>query len=229
VGRAAGPAGPLDDEDMTTEPGRLVAGLFDDDSAIVFGPRSGPVNAGIAAVEGVPVIFIITGGAQPTSLTAADLIRIARATAISRRFSLPLVVVQDCAGYGPDPDAMSVQLARHVLEDLRASAAIKLSIVAGQGFVLGDFVLGGRGAGYDLIWAWPSASIPVADVRAYDAGAAAPAPDGPWAAADIRIVDDVILPSETRRWLSRALTVLAGSRAVPPTAYGRGAKLVDLA
>lgn len=206
------PASPLDDAG-----GDVVEGVFDDGTVVRF--AGGP--AGVAAVDGLPVAFFAAAGGTP--LDGDAVARLHRVAAISRRHRIPLLVTQDCAGYGPSVGPRDV---RALVGELHASDAVKISIVTGRGHVLGDFVLGGRGCGYDVIWAWPTAQISTGDARVYEPGTA-DAADGPWAAADLGIVDDVILPSETRAWLVRALRTLALSRAVPPARYDRGTRLLD--
>ena len=104
---------------------------------------------------------------------------------------------------------------------LHSAAVPKLCLVSGRGHVLGDFALGGRELGTHYIAAWAQSRIGVDDLAAFTTEAAtSDIPDGPWQAAGLGLLDDVILPSETSSRLAAMLRLLAPSRALPPAHLG---------
>lgn len=231
----AGPSGPvrsatleerpLVDDDIECRPDRLLDGIPDAGSLVRLGSGAGIVT-GLAAVDGDPVAVVVTGGGAEKALGVHDLNRIDRICAISARFAVPLFVSQNCGGYAAD-EAGTPEYVRTVgalTERLRTSDAVKITLVTGLGHVLGDYVLGGAGLAFDLTWAWPTASVGLRDTPGHRPGGV----EGPWAAADHGLIDDVIKPSETRAWLIQALRLLSRCREIPAEHLDRGLLIYDM-
>ena len=106
-------------------------------------------------------------------------------------------------------------------------AAPKLAVVLRRGHVLGDFVLGGRRLGIDYAAAWPLAEIPTTEPVGFAATPAPPrgARQGPWPAADMAIIEEVLEPAETRRRLVHFLEIALLHRALPPLSPDRDSLL----
>jgi acetyl-CoA carboxylase carboxyltransferase component len=141
------------------------------------------------------------------------------------------VSTQNCAGYEPEQagGAGYLDAVGATVENLRASESPKFGIITGLGHAMGDFALGGRGTGFDLIWAWPSAELGIADTRGFAGGQSEKDESrGPWQPAEWSVVDDVIKPSESRAWLARALRLTASIRAYPSMRHDRGMELTDM-
>jgi acetyl-CoA carboxylase carboxyltransferase component len=220
--RTVGAGAALDDLEVGCPPDRLVAGLVDPGSLRAFG-ESAHLIAGVARVSGHSVALVVAGGGESASLPYADLQRISRVYALSSRFGIPLVVTQDCAGQVTgDHGADQVRLAAIVAASARTSPAVKITLVTGFGQVLGDHLLGGAGLGFDLTWAWPTATIGLRE------SSQPPAAPGPWAAADFGLIDDVIKPSETRAAIVQALTLLHRCQTLPPVHLDRGQLIYDV-
>lgn len=223
-----GPVAALPDDVVAPLPAVVLDGLLDTSTMVPM--RSAPgVVTGLGAIEGFPVAFAASGGEVPCMLGTDGVRAVARVAALARRFRLPLLVTQDCRGYDP-ADSTKPEFASaltDVLGAMRTSSAPKVSLITGAGYAVGEFVLGGVGAGFDLVWAWPSADVETEEVDPYNPVATGSA-EGPWAAADLCLIDDVLAPSETRAWLSRLLRLYRRSRAIPPAKYDRGMTLTDL-
>ena len=213
----------LDDSDGRCDPARFVAGVADAGSVVPLTASAGQVTA-LVRIGGLAAAVVATAGGPTAELSEADLTALERLATLCERFRVPLIVTQDCAGYGAgEQDARHVRVLGEVAARLRAGVAAKITLVTGAGRVLGDHVLGGAGLSFDLTWAWPSARIPLTEVEAL-----ADAPAGPWPAADFGLLDDVITPSQTRAALADALRLLAPCRNLPVQHVDRGLHIYDV-
>jgi acetyl-CoA carboxylase carboxyltransferase component len=186
--------------------------------------RGSGLISGILAVGGIPMAVAVTGAGGQRLLGGDDLGRLRRIVAISGRFSMPLLLVQDCDGYAPGlmDDRSSAAALADLIAGLRALTAPIVSLVTGAGHVLGTFCLGGRQVDPSYILAWPWADIGVTDTPAYDAQSlGAYRQRGPWLAAGLGLVDDVITPEETGPWLRWFAALYAERRHLPPIAPDR--------
>jgi acetyl-CoA carboxylase carboxyltransferase component len=186
--------------------------------------RGSGLISGILAVGGIPVAVAVTGAGGQRLLIGDDLARLRRMVTISGRFSIPLLMVQDCDGYAPElmDDRSSAAALADLIAGLRALTVPIVSLVTGAGHVLGTFCLGGRQVDPSYILAWPWADIGVTDTPAYDAEAlGAYRQRGPWLAAGLGLVDDVITPEETGPWLRWFVRLHAERRHLAPIAPDR--------
>ena len=55
-----------------------------------------------------------------------------------------------------------------------------------------------------------------------------PPSEGPWEAADLGLVSEMITPADTRSWVARALRLLGPGRALPAAHYDRGQQIHDM-
>jgi acetyl-CoA carboxylase carboxyltransferase component len=187
------------------EPGSVAPGLADAGTWVPFGrdPGSGLVT-GLLRLGGIPAVVGVTGAGGRRHLTASDVHRLRRAAALSERLSAPLILVQDCDGYSPQimGDPRTASSLADLVAGIRSLSQPVVSLVTGAGHVLGTYCLGGRQLGPSCVLAWPWARIGVVDTPGYDAGTLAPyRQDGPWLAAGMGLVDDVLTPEETAPWL----------------------------
>ena len=217
---------PDDIDPSETEPGTLLAGLLDAASLVPFAEVRG-LHSGMGRVAGYPVLYALGGGPGDRSLGTASLRRIERVAALSRRFALPLLIVQHGAGYDPAEASTPGFLAalRGAIEALR-HAGPKLVLVSERGHLLGDFALGGRELGVSYVAAWPQAAVGVDEVPAVTTDALDALPNGVWDAAGIGLLDDVVTASETRERIERVLGLLAPSRALPPGKGDEGGRII---
>ena len=227
----AGPSRILADEDMDATPEAQFEAIFDGEGAVLLSPLDWHCVVGLGRIEGFPVAFALSGGSPRASLTTADMKRIARAASWSADYQIPFLSTQDTLGYDPSDAATPefMHAAARTVESLRASHAAKITIITGWGYALGDFALGGLGAGLDFMWCWPSARLGVTDSPGYLArDPQSPPSDGPWQAADLGLVSEMITPADTRSWIARALRLLGPGRALPAAHYDRGQQIHDM-
>jgi acetyl-CoA carboxylase carboxyltransferase component len=149
-------------------------------------------------------------------------------------FHIPLVFLTDCPGFivGPEMENQRmVSLAARLLNAVASSTVPKVTVVIRKAIGLAYLVLGGKTMGPDAIVAWPTGQFdvmgPAAGVElTYGreiAAAADPAARrqellqeaeeqaSALLAAEMGLIDDVILPGETRRVIADVLERSAAS------------------
>ena len=227
----AGPSNILLDEYMDATLEEQFESIFDGEGSLLLSGLDTACVVGLGRIEGFPVVFALTGGESRAALTTADLKRIAKAASWSADFQIPFISTQNTLGYDPADAATPefMHAAAKAVESLRGSHAAKITIITGWGYLLGDFVLGGLGTGFDMLWCWPSGRIGVTESPGYLArDPESPPADDPWEAADLGIVSEMITPADTREWLARALRLIGPGRALPAAHYDRGQQIHDM-
>ncbi len=160
-------------------------------------------------------------------------------------FNIPLVTFVDVPGFLPGVEQEYDGIIRHGAKMLFAYSATtvpKLTVILRKAYGGAYLAMCGKDLGADRVIAWPSAEIAVMGAE----GAAeivfrkaiAEAEDkpakraemiqnyretfaNPYVAAGRRLVDDIVEPAETRRYLGQALEVLWPKREVrPPKKHG---------
>jgi acetyl-CoA carboxylase carboxyltransferase component len=185
--------------------GELAAAVFDEGTYIAFAGHRNHLSTGIGRFGGWPVVGVVAGGSEAAKLDAADLSHLRAAYALSRRYRLPLLTVENCAGID-GAASLSYALISDLVAELRDSDALKVCLITGKGHVLGSFPLGSRQLGTDYFIAWPWASLSIVDPStdySEESLEAVREPD-PWLAAGRGLIDDVLSPDdsfESIRWL----------------------------
>lgn len=229
--RPAGPSNILVDEDMDASPEEQFESIFDGEGSVLLSEIDENCLVGLGRIEGFPVAFALTGGEPRSALKTSDMKRIARAASWSADYQIPFISTQDTLGYDPADAATPefMHAAARAVEALRATHAAKITVITGWGHALGDFALGGLGTGFDFMWSWPSARLGLTDSPGYLArDPESPPSDGPWEAADLGLVSEMITPADMRPWLTRALRLLGPGRALPAAHYDRGQQIHDM-
>lgn len=204
-----------------------VNGLVDAGTAVTLAYLPSTRTA-VAALDGWPVVLAVSAGEAPALLGPEDVYAVGDAARLARRARVPLLLVQDCDGYDPAADESDLLRAlRGTLDELRFTFTPKLGLVLGHGHVLGTWVMGGRRLGMDFIAALPSSQVSSLDVPSYRPGAVAQEGSGPWLAAGLGHIDEVVTPEEARQLLSSMLSLTARARTVPAPEEERAGRYVD--
>ena len=215
---------------------RVLAGVLDGSDAIELMPRYGTsVLTGFARLDGVPVGIVAS---QPKCiggiLDAQTATKCARFVDFCGRFGLPVLTFLDVPGFMPG----SAEERRGVITQGAAMLAAyvdapvpKLTTIVRKAYGGAYIAMGSRSLGADFTWAWTSAELavmgPEAAVGLLHRRELAAAPDPaatrqelaaayrdtvtrPALAAEAGIVDDVILPEESRDLMVAALHLLMG-------------------
>jgi acetyl-CoA carboxylase carboxyltransferase component len=139
-----------------------------------------------------------------------------------------LLLIQNGAAYDEARAASRsfVRALADTVQELHDGESLLLALVTRRGHVMGDFVLGGRELGTYYTLAWPAADLGVSDIPAFTKSEAKRIQGrGPWDAAGLAIVDDVVEPAETRERLAAILTLLARARAYPSAHTDRDGRI----
>ena len=196
----------------------ILAGLLDEGSHFpIHAASDGTFATGLGVIDGILTAYAAAGpGLGLTRAHVTPLLHIAR---LRRRFRIPILLIQHGAAYDPaalaDPETLRdiATAGNH----LREADAPLLSLIVSRGYVFGDWLLGGEELGRHYVGAWAQADVATGPVPAYTTTAAA-ADDGrgPFAAAAEGVIDDVMLPTETRDHVGRVLRWTAQMRTYPP-------------
>ncbi|HTV65975.1 MAG TPA: carboxyl transferase domain-containing protein [Bryocella sp.] len=204
------------------------------------------VVIGFARLEGRTIGIVAN---QPAALAgvldinASD--KVARFVRFCNAFNIPLLTFVDCPGFLPGVDQEYGGIIRHgakILFAYSAATVPKLTVVLRKAYGGAYIAMCCRDLGADRVVAWPTAEIAVMGAEGaaeivfrHDIDAAEdPAAkrqelielyrntfSNPFVAAGRRLVDDVIEPAQTRRYLAQALEALHTKREFrPPKKHG---------
>jgi propionyl-CoA carboxylase beta chain len=221
---------------------RVIGGIVDAESFTeVHEHFARNVICGLARIEGRPVGIVAQ---QPEVLAgvldidASD--KAARFVRTCDCFNVPLVTLVDVPGFLPGVEQEHRGIIRHGAKLLYAYAEAtvpKVTVITRKAYGGAYDVMSSRHIRGDLNFAWPTAEIAVmgaegaVNIIFREAIESAGDPDAersrlvadyeerfnnPYVAAARGYVDEVILPSETRDRVARALTLLDGKRQLGP-------------
>lgn len=149
------------------------------------------------------------------------------------RFSIPLIFITDCEGYknSEENDANLLKEASALAESLSFASVPKITLVVGRAYGAGYILSMPKGLGADFLFAWPTARIgtlrpdTAVNILFGDEMKNSSNPlderekleklyekqlSSPIAAARAGLVDDIIIPSDTRKVLLYTLSSLMG-------------------
>jgi methylmalonyl-CoA decarboxylase subunit alpha len=201
---------------------KVIARLADHGRWLELRPKFGrSLLTGLAHIGGTCVGLIASQPMQQAGVLTPDACdKAVRLICLCDAFDIPIVFLQDSPGFlvGQKPEhARLLYKAILLLQAVSLARTPKLSVVLRKGFGLAYFALGGNDMGTDMLWCWPSAEISLMDPDvgasvvngSADADVAAMLADvGPWGAAGIMKVDEIIDPEETRSALAGSLARL---------------------
>lgn len=213
---------------------KVLAGVLDDRERLELSPKHAPsVITLLGHLDGRPVGVVAN---QPKArggiLDAKASVKISRFVEFCSRFGLPVLTFVDVPGFLPGTQEEARGVITHGAGMLRAyieATSPILTVIVRKSYGGAYIAMGSRSIGADFMWAWSGAEIavmgPGAAVGLLHRRALADADDPdalrdelaaeyrenvarPYLAAEAGILDDVIVPEETRRRMSRALRML---------------------
>ncbi|EFQ83667.1 carboxyl transferase domain protein [Aeromicrobium marinum DSM 15272] len=213
---------------------RVLDGVLDASARLELMPNHAPsILTTFARIEGRPVGVVAN---QPQArggiLDSKASVKAARFVEFCGRFGLPVVTFVDVPGFLPGTVEEGRGVITHGAKLLKAyisSPAPVLTVVVRKAYGGAYIAMGAKSLGADFQWAWSNAEIavmgPGGAVALLHRRALAAAEDPvalrddlaatyreevarPYLAAEAGILDDVILPEETRGRLSDALAML---------------------
>ena len=194
--------------------GDLPDSVVDGGSWFELRPRSGrSLRTALARIDGWPVGMIVSDPATDGGLIDAHgCEKATRLLVLCDSFDLPVVSLIDSGGLAPD-DAGRQERVLYRFTKLRQAVALagcpRLLVVTGRAFGLAFASAQHSGWATDGAYAWPAASLGLAD----GTGARRSA----YEAAGVLGLDEVIEPDSTRAVLARLLARLAHRRVPDPS------------
>ena len=216
----------------------VLAGVLDDAPVLELMPTFGTSTlTQLGRLDGRPVGIVAS---QPKArggiLDSKSAVKAARFVEFCARFGLPILTFVDVPGFLPGTVEEKRGVITHGAKLLRAyveAKSPKLTVVVRKAYGGAYIAMGARSLGADFTWAWAGSEIAVmgpggavallhrralkeaADPVALRTELAAEYRETvarPYLAAEAGIIDDVILPEETRDRLADALLVLSERR-----------------
>ena len=207
-----------DDDAQPYEVADIIAAVTDGDFFELSAAHAGNVLTGFAHVNGRAVGIVAT---QPSALagclTAAGARKAARFIRTCDAFNLPIVQFVDSPGFVPSEDEERAGAAAGAAALAYAFAEAQvgtITVITRKALGTAYTVLGSKGLGADLVFAWPTAQIALADAPTaaarldVDAESYAAENINPYVATERGLVDAVIPPSETRHHVLEGLRLL---------------------
>ena len=207
-----------DDDAQPYEVADIIAAVTDGDFFELSAAHAGNVLTGFAHVNGRAVGIVAT---QPSALagclTAAGARKAARFIRTCDAFNLPIVQFVDSPGFVPSEDEERAGAAAGAAALAYAFAEAQvgtITVITRKALGTAYTVLGSKGLGADLVFAWPTAQIALADAPTaaarldVDAETYAAENINPYVATERGLVDAVIPPSETRHHVLEGLRLL---------------------
>jgi acetyl-CoA/propionyl-CoA carboxylase, biotin carboxylase, biotin carboxyl carrier protein len=213
---------------------RVLAAVLDGGDELELMPGFGPsLLTGFARLDGVPVGVVAS---QPKCgggvLDAQTAVKCSRFVSFCGRFGLPVLTFLDVPGFMPGSVEERKGVITHGAGMLAAyveAAVPKLTLVVRKAYGGAYIAMGSRSLGADFTWAWTSAELAVmgpeaavgllhrrelaaagdpADTRRELAAEYRTTVTHPFLAAEAGIIDEVILPEESRGRMVSALRLL---------------------
>ncbi len=233
------------DDPNRTEPAldEIAAGMSSDYSAddvigLVFdkgsvlevsaGYRKGVFTA-LARIDGLPVAVVAN---RSSRLGPADAGKISGFIKTCDMLELPLINFVDCEGFGIGLEYEYSDMISKASELYKATdsySSVKIAVITGKAIGTAFLTLAGKNAGFDFVYAWPTAQIAVVNpdtaANILYRNEIASADDvilsrkdftdkyasevaSPQVAASLGYVDEIIFPSSTRPRLASALQII---------------------
>ncbi len=194
-----------------------IDGIVDESSVLELGAAYAPnLITAFCRVHGESVGLLANQPLERAGALDTDAAeKAARFIRLCDAFNVPLLNIIDVPGYLPD-DAGDVTV-RRAAKLLAASATAsvgKLAVVTRKAYGAAYIAMGAKRMGTDLVFAWPTAEIAVADAETMaeelgqDHKEIAEKLVNPYEAASRGLVDAVIPPSETRAKIAEGIRLL---------------------
>jgi acetyl-CoA carboxylase carboxyltransferase component len=207
---------------------KVVRALVDRDSWFELAPLfARNLLTGLARIGGLPVGIVASQPLhQAGVLTPAACDKAVRLICLCDAFGLPLLFLHDTPGFMIGRQVEHERLLSKGMlfkHAVTISTSPKVSVVVRKSFGLADHVMCGVGMGADLLCAWPQAEISFMDPTAAasvvagdgegeeDVVARVTRDAGPYGAAGLMHVDEIIEPGDTRA-VTRAALERAAAR-----------------
>ncbi|WP_034739092.1 MULTISPECIES: acyl-CoA carboxylase subunit beta [Bacillus] len=206
------------DPSRTYDVKQVVTTLTDDDSFFETQPCfSKNIVTGFARLQGASIGLVANQPkvlAGSLDLDAAD--KAARFIRFCDAFHIPILTLVDVPGFLPGEKAEHAGIIRHGAKLLYAYAEAtvpKITVILRKAFGGAYVAMNSKGLGADFVYAWPKAEIDVmgktfADEIVHHASRETGSEPNVVKAAQLGLIDDILMPAETRERLIRSFDLL---------------------
>lgn len=199
----------------------VVNSVTDGDFLELGASGGGSVVTGFAHVAGRAVGVVATQPRVDDGKLGAEAGRkAARFIRTCDAFNLPVLQFVDCPGLADDDGALAGGAA---LAYAFAEAQVgTITVITRKAFGAAYMLLGSKGLGADLVFAWPTAQIALADAATAANAIGTDAAEyesenlNPYVATERGLIDAVVEPSQTRRHVLEGLRLLERKVVYPP-------------
>ena len=213
-----------DDDTQAYDVREIINAVTDGDLFELGAQTAGSVLTGLAHIGGRAVGVVAT---QPQvdggTLTGAAARKAARFIRTCDGFNLPLVQFVDCADAVVPAGADNSLSGAAALAYAFAEAQVgTVTVITRKALGTAYALLGSKGLGADLVFAWPTAQIALADAATAAEAIGTDAAEyeaenlNPYVATERGLVDAVIEPSQTRNQVLEGLRLLERKVVYPP-------------
>jgi len=190
-------------------PDEIVKALSDNGDCIQLCAGYGTeVTAFFARFEGCTALCLVSSG----NIGKAGIDKIVKLAAFSNAFNIPIVTLTNAKGFGMSvADQTNAVSGVAALSYVFSNASVpKVNIIIGDSIGLAGLVLNSKFIGADLVYAWPTANMALFTKEAAKVLGASETNTN--AALEKGYVDEIIEPSDTKKYISRAIENLSTKR-----------------
>jgi acetyl-CoA carboxylase carboxyltransferase component len=221
----------------TYDMNKVLATIFDRDSFFPIKPLfAKSVITSLARLNGA-VVGIVANQPQfnAGAIDTNGIDKIISFLVLCDSFNIPLIFVEDTPGFLVGKEAERNRVGARVMNFMNALAQVtvpKITVIVRKAYGMAFWNMAGSGTGTEFIVAWPSAEMsfvsPEIAANVVFAGKMQESPElaakkdeyiremlldsAPYSAAQAHFIQDVIDPSETRRFICRALDIARDRR-----------------
>jgi acetyl-CoA carboxylase carboxyltransferase component len=217
----------------------VMKALADTDSAIELNNNWEPsVITCLAKMNGVTVGIISSSQEDHVSLNIRTTEKISRFVKICDCYNIPILSIVDTNGFSVSLNEEQKGLSLYVSKMIYALAEAtvpKVSLIVGKAYGAGYLALASKEVAFDVSYAWPTAKISVTDpetlIKALHKDEIVQAENpklkeqeiilqyldevtNPYKAAEKGIIDDIIMPSETKQRVFASIDMLRSKREI---------------
>ncbi|MEH0146508.1 carboxyl transferase domain-containing protein [Corynebacterium sp. Q4381] len=209
-----------DNDDEAYDMRDVVNAVTDGDFLELGAEQGGSVLTGFAHVAGRAVGVVATQPKVTGGKLSADAGRkAARFIRTCDAFNVPVLQFVDCPGFADDQALSGAAALAYAFAEAQVGI---ITVITRKAFGEAYMVLGSKGLGADLVFAWPTAQIALSDAATAAEAIGTDTAEyeaenlNPYVATERGLVDAVVEPSHTRRHVLEGLRLLERKVVYPP-------------
>jgi acetyl-CoA carboxylase carboxyltransferase component len=220
-------------------PYEVMMALADEDSIIELNSNWEPsIITCFSKINGITVGIITNGQAKHVDLNTRILEKISKLVKICDCYNIPILSIVDTNGFAvslkEEQNGLSMYASKMIYALVEATVP-KVSLIVGKAYGAGYLALASKEVAFDVSYAWPTAKISLTEPETLirilhkDEIVQAENPKekekelilqyidevtSPYSAAEKGIIDDIIMPSETKQRIFSSIDMLQSKREI---------------